>query len=112
MYSATKWRFSDGTNKIRLESSLRTKGLRRRYESHGQNCGIALSPRIGHNDAMDIRSSLKDSIAKSLGGLGISVEAGKIRLEHPAELKNGDYSSGVALQYAKQAGTAPRALAE
>src|SRR3989338_11169142 len=61
---------------------------------------------------MDIRSSLKDSIAKSLGRLGISVEADKIPLEHPAELKNGDYSSGVALQFAKQAGTAPRALAE
>src|SRR3989344_7340727 len=63
-------------------------------------------------EAMDIRSSLKESIAKSLSGLGIVVEADKVPLEHPAELKNGDYSSGVALQYAKQAGTAPRALAE
>ena len=63
-------------------------------------------------EAMDIRSSLKESIAKSLSGLGIVVEADKVPLEYPAELKNGDYSSGVALQYAKQAGTAPRALAE
>ena len=61
---------------------------------------------------MDISSSLKDSIAKSLSGLGIVVEPDKVPLEHPAELRNGDYSSGVALQYAKQAGTAPRALAE
>jgi len=61
---------------------------------------------------MDIRSSLKESIAKALGGLGISVESINVPLEHPAELKNGDYSSGIALQYAKQAGAAPRALAE
>ena len=61
---------------------------------------------------MDIRRSLKESIAHSLDGLGISVEAEKIPLEHPAEFKNGDYSSGVAMQYAKQAGMAPRALAE
>lgn len=61
---------------------------------------------------MDIRSNLKESIASSLKGLGIFVEAGKVPLEHPAELKNGDYSSGVALQYAKQAGSAPRALAD
>src|SRR3990167_112707 len=61
---------------------------------------------------MDIRNALKESIASSLNGLGISVEAQNVPLEHPAELKNGDYSSGVALQYAKQAGTAPRALAE
>src|SRR3989344_4837977 len=63
-------------------------------------------------ETMDIRNNLRDSIAKSLSGLGISVEAGNVPLEHPAELKNGDYSSGIALQYAKQAGAAPRALAE
>ncbi len=61
---------------------------------------------------MDIRKSPKASIARSLNGLGIVVEADKVPLEHPADLKNGDYSSGVALQYAKQAGSAPRALAE
>ena len=60
---------------------------------------------------MDIRNALKESIASSLNGLGISVEAQNVPLEHPAELKNGDYSSGVALQYAKQAGTAPQTLA-
>ena len=61
---------------------------------------------------MDIRNALKESIASSLDGLDISVGAQNVPLEHPAELKNGDYSSGVALQYAKHAGTAPRALAE
>src|SRR3989344_7959472 len=61
---------------------------------------------------MDIRNSLKESIASSLGGIGVSVTAEEVSLEHPAELKNGDYSTGVALQHAKEAGTAPKALAE
>src|SRR3989338_3044857 len=61
---------------------------------------------------MYTRSSLKDLIAKSLNGLGISVDAEKIPLEHPADLKNGDYSSGIAMQYAKEAKVAPNALAE
>ncbi|OGG73825.1 arginine--tRNA ligase [Candidatus Kaiserbacteria bacterium RIFCSPLOWO2_01_FULL_54_20] len=61
---------------------------------------------------MYTRSSLKDLIAKSLNGLGISVDAEKIPLEHPADLKNGDYSSGIAMQYAKEAKVAPHALAE
>ena len=54
--------------------------------------------------------SIKNILADELSALGI--ENAIISLEHPAELKNGDYSSGVALQYAKQAGMAPRALAE
>src|SRR3990167_6633176 len=61
---------------------------------------------------MYTRSSLKDLIAKSLNGLGISVDAEKIPLEHPADLKNGDYSSGIAMQYAKEAKVVPHALAE
>ncbi|MBI4088305.1 arginine--tRNA ligase [Candidatus Kaiserbacteria bacterium] len=59
-----------------------------------------------------MREELKKAIAEALKGTGVSVAAGDIPLEHPAELKNGDYSTGVALQYAKQAGTSPRALAE
>src|SRR3989344_3501117 len=54
--------------------------------------------------------SIKNILADELSALGI--ENAIISLEHPAELKNGDYSSGGALQYAKQAGMAPRALAE
>ncbi len=61
---------------------------------------------------MDIRKNLKEAIARSLGEVGISAFADEIPLEHPADLKNGDYSSGAALRYAKQAGMAPRALAE
>ncbi|MSU73880.1 arginine--tRNA ligase [Candidatus Kaiserbacteria bacterium] len=56
--------------------------------------------------AQNIQNKLKEALA------GLSLQFDAISLEHPADLKNGDYSSGVALQYAKQAGTAPRALAE
>jgi arginyl-tRNA synthetase len=35
-----------------------------------------------------------------------------VTIEHPAELAHGDYASGAALQYAKQVGMNPRALAE
>lgn len=59
---------------------------------------------------MDVRQNIRNGLEKALSGLGLAQPA--IRLEHPAELKNGDYSSGVAMQYAKQAGMAPRALAE
>ena len=55
---------------------------------------------------------LKKAIAEALQSVGISVAESETSLEHPAELKNGDYSTGVALQYAKHAGSAPRELAE
>ena len=59
-----------------------------------------------------MRESLKEVIAEALGKVGISIASEKITLEHPAELKNGDYSTGVALQFAKQAGKNPKMLAE
>src|SRR3989344_1658285 len=58
-----------------------------------------------------MRESLIRVIQTALQSVGVSA-AEKVSLEHPADLKNGDYSSGVALQYAKQAGMAPRSLAE
>lgn len=42
----------------------------------------------------------------------LGVEAESIILEHPADLKMGDYSTNVAMAYAKQLGTNPRELAE
>ncbi len=54
--------------------------------------------------------AIKEALARTAKTQGITDFA--MALEHPAELKNGDYSSGVALQHAKQAGMAPRALAE
>jgi arginyl-tRNA synthetase len=55
-------------------------------------------------------SKLRKAITEALKSVG--VESADISTEHPAELKNGDYSTGVALQYTKQAGMPPRSLAE
>src|SRR3989338_7596579 len=55
---------------------------------------------------MDIRNALKESIAHSLSGLDISVGAQNVPLEHPAELKNGDYSCSIAMQLFGQAAKA------
>ena len=57
-----------------------------------------------------MKEKLKQAISAALQSVGVSGTT--VSLEHPADLKNGDYSSGVAMQYAKQAGVAPRALAE
>ncbi len=57
-----------------------------------------------------MKEKLQKAINLALESAGIS--GVEISLEHPADLKNGDYSSGVALQYAKQAGMTPRVLAE
>lgn len=57
-----------------------------------------------------MRDSIKEAVRTALASLNI--EATDITLEHPGDLANGDYASSVALQYAKQAGMAPKALAE
>ena len=57
-----------------------------------------------------MREKLKKALQKAARTVGISIE--EIPLEHPTELKNGDYSSGVAMRAAKQAGMGPKALAE
>jgi arginyl-tRNA synthetase len=59
-----------------------------------------------------MQEKLKKAITEALGKVGISTEPQKISLEHPSEIKNGDYASGVALAFAKQSGKNPRALAE
>ena len=61
---------------------------------------------------MRIVDRIRKAIANSLEKMGVQMMPENVSLEHPADLKNGDYSSGVALQYAKQAGIVPRALAE
>lgn len=53
---------------------------------------------------------IKQQINNALKNLGI--EAEHISLEHPADLKNGDYSTNVALACAKKIGKNPRELAE
>jgi arginyl-tRNA synthetase len=42
----------------------------------------------------------------------LDIEAGAIILEHPSDMTNGDYSSNVAMAYAKQMGINPRELAD
>lgn len=53
---------------------------------------------------------IKQQINNALKNLGI--ESGSIVLEHPADLKNGDYSTNIALACAKKVGKNPRELAE
>ena len=59
---------------------------------------------------MATAQKIKDALKRAFEKLNISSE--NILLEHPAELKNGDYSTGLALQYAKQASMKPHELAE
>jgi arginyl-tRNA synthetase len=59
---------------------------------------------------MEIRGVIKESITKALESAGIS--NAEVSLEHPADLKNGDYSSSVALKYSKELKMPPRQVAE
>jgi arginyl-tRNA synthetase len=57
-----------------------------------------------------VKTTIEILIKQTLSSLGI--EASAITLEHPADLSNGDYSTSVALVYAKQVGKNPKQLAE
>ena len=57
-----------------------------------------------------IQEKLKNSIKEALRSL--SITAGEVHLEHPADLNFGDYSSNVALAQAKELKMKPRDLAE
>ena len=64
---------------------------------------------------MKIAAELNERVGRAAQRAGVSV-TGSITinywLEHPADLKNGDYSTAVAIQYAKQAGLPPLDFAE
>lgn len=62
---------------------------------------------LRHNVSMKIAQGLKQGIAKASG-----IPHEQVQLEHPTDLRNGDYSTSVALKLAKQAGLKPSALAE
>src|SRR3989338_1614220 len=64
-----------------------------------------------YNTGMSMPDVLKGAIAVAANAAGVSISANDVSLEHPAELKNGDYSTSVALKYTKEAGMPPRALA-
>ena len=57
-----------------------------------------------------IKEKIIDSIKSALKNLGI--EAENVILEHPADVNFGDYSTNVAMAYAKALGSNPRELAE
>ncbi len=59
---------------------------------------------------MDIKEKIENLIKDALKNL--SIEAEDIVLEHPADIKNGDYSTNVALACAKVAKVNPRELAD
>lgn len=61
---------------------------------------------MGLMQAARIQSALRRALD------ALQLPEGEVPLEHPADLEHGDYSSSVALKYAKDASSAPRALAE
>ncbi len=59
---------------------------------------------------MDIKYKIENLIKKVLENLKVEVK--DINLEHPEDFKNGDYSTNVAMVYAKQLKMNPKELAE
>ena len=59
---------------------------------------------------MDIVKTLKERLEKAARSCGY--EAEHVPLEHPADLGNGDFATGIALKLSKSAGQPPRAIAE
>lgn len=57
-----------------------------------------------------MKNQIQNLIRDALNNL--SIESGDIVLEHPADIKNGDYSTNIALACAKIAGSNPRELAD
>src|ERR1035437_4875005 len=63
----------------------------------------------GYNEAM-ISDTLKKAVTEALSKIGVS--KGDFAVEHPDELSHGDYSTNVALVFAKNLKIKPRELAE
>src|SRR3989344_9141115 len=59
-----------------------------------------------------MQEEIRNAISVALTATGVSVAPEKIPFEFTGDLTHGDFASSVALQYAKEAGIAPRALAE
>jgi arginyl-tRNA synthetase len=60
---------------------------------------------------MSIAEQLVDRLNDAFKKIGVAV-TGEISVSHTVELAHGDYATGAPLAHAKQAGLAPRALAE
>lgn len=61
---------------------------------------------------MNIVEEIKKIIVKASESLSLSIDEKDIRIEHPAEVKFGDYSTNVAMVLAKKEKINPRELAE
>ncbi len=59
-----------------------------------------------------VSNRLRTALAAALAQNGIDVVQGDIKLEYPLDITHGDYATGTAMRYAKQAGIAPKELAE
>ena len=59
---------------------------------------------------MNIKSEIEKLLQKTLDELGVEF-SGDINLEHPQDLKNGDYTTNIAMQIAGKAGKNPREIA-
>lgn len=58
----------------------------------------------------NIAKQIKDLVKKA--GVELGLDLSVVNLEHPDNIDNGDYSTNVALAYAKVLGKAPRVIAE
>ncbi|MES2408818.1 MAG: arginine--tRNA ligase [Patescibacteria group bacterium] len=58
----------------------------------------------------DISNKIKKLVKIAGNNLGLDLDV--VNLEHPDDIKNGDYSTNVALAYAKALGKSPREIAE
>ncbi len=61
---------------------------------------------------MPMRPALQDAVERALRACGIEARAAGIGFERPSRPEHGDWSTNVALVYAKEVGEPPRALAE
>jgi len=60
--------------------------------------------------SIKVKEKLENLLSESLKSLNLNLE--EIQVEHPSDLKMGDYSTNVALSAAKKLSTSPRELAE
>jgi arginyl-tRNA synthetase len=65
---------------------------------------------LSKNKMIDVQQKLKTLIQEALSELSLETE--NIVLEHPADVKNGDYATSVALALSKKAGMNPRELGQ
>ncbi|MDR3570803.1 MAG: arginine--tRNA ligase [Candidatus Pacebacteria bacterium] len=61
---------------------------------------------------MEAKKTIQQALSEALRQCGVALESKDVPLEFPAELSHGDYASGVALRYAKQAGVNSSELAQ